>query len=361
MGTVAVGKGFTLELECIGVALKRENTHIWCSSPILGPDGKVHLYVAQWERPTNNRFGGITTDNRGTGWIESSEIAHYVSDGPEGPFEFVRIAVPDRDGEFNAPHNPTIKHIDGLYVLMFIVNSGDNSSQRIMMYVADDLSDNWRPAKGAEPDGTILRKSDDPRIWDHSAMLGNSNPCLIKHDGKYMLYFKAVIPVGEGKGYQGMGRTWTYGVALADALEGPYVKEPERITQTDHPIEDAFVFVYDGRVWMFSRDMNEVRGGGGLLWVSDDGMEFDYDKAILGFHHLDHYIGKEEAAKLVPYRGTSEGHLERPQVLFIDGKPTHLYLASGLGFPAPFGSASYVFKMSLEPQRTTLGNFKEGH
>jgi hypothetical protein len=337
-----------LQLECLGVAAKRENSHVWGSSPIMDPDGKVHIYAAQWKRPGKGGFGGKTKDGEKTGWTSSSQIAHYVGDKPEGPFEFVRIAVPDKDGEFNAPHNPTIKYIDGKYVLLFIVNSGGPDSQRIMMYVADDLNDHWRPAAGAEPDGTLLRKSTDTNIWDHTAMLGNANPCLIKHDGKYKLYFKAVIPVldtFESKGRL-KDRTWTYGVALSNTLEGPYIKEPERITETYHPVEDACVFTHENRVWMLTRDMNEVRGGGGLLWVSDDGMEFDYEKAVLGFHHLDHYIGKEEAAKLKNYRGSKEGHLERPQVLFIDGKPAYLYMATGLGLPEPYGSCSYVFKMT---------------
>ena len=345
-----------LKLKCAGVALKRENMHVWCTSPIVGPDGKVHLYVSQWERPVTDAFDGKTAAGKNTGWTSTSHIAHYVGDSPEGPFEFVRIVVPDKDGDFNAPHNPTINFIDGKYVLLFIVNSGGPATQRILMWVADDLNDNWRPAKGAEPDGTVLRKSTSPEFWDHKSFYGNDNPSLIKHDGKYKLYFKGVIPVPKGvKSYENMGRTWTYGVALSDELEGPYIKKPKRVTETWHPLEDACVFEHGGRVLMLSRDMNEVRGGCGLLWVSDDGMSFDYEKTYLGFHHLDHYIGKGEAAKLMNYRGSAQGHLERPQVLFIDGKPQYLYMATGLGFPAPYGSCSYVFKMSLDEAITAPG------
>ncbi len=338
----------TLELEYVGLAVKREETHVWGSSPVIGPDGKVHLYVAQWPRPVGDRFGGKTRDGKVTGWTSSSEIAHYVGDRPEGPFTFLRLAVPDQGGLLNAPHNPTIQHIDGKSVLSCIVNTdGTSATQRILMFVADDLNDQWRPVAGAEADGTILRKSEDPSFWDHQANRGVSNPSLIKHQGKYLLYFKAVIPLPEG--VQGepwqKGHTWTYGVAIADKLEGPYRKQPGRITDTYAPIEDACLFSYNDRVWMLSRDMNGKMGGGGLLWVSEDGMRFDEAKAQLGFHHLDHYIGKERAAAMKVYRGVPEGHLERPQVLFVDGKPAYLYLASGLGFPAPYGSASHVFRM----------------
>jgi hypothetical protein len=71
-------------------------------------------------------------------------------------------------------------------------------------------------------------------------------------------------------------------------------------------------------------------------------------KTNIGFHHLDHYIGEEEAAKGIAYRGTNHGHLERPQVLFIDDKPAYLYAATGLGLPKPYGSCSYVFRMRFK-------------
>ena len=339
------------ELEYASLALKRENTHIWGTSPVIGPDGRIHLYVAQWERPEDGGFGGNTADGRETSWHQTSEIAHYVGDSPEGPFEFVRMAVPHQGGTFCSPHNPSISFVDGTYVLLFIVNEGSLETQRILMYVSDGLEDDWRPAEGAEADGTILRKSTDPGIWDHEAMLGNSNPSLIKHHGTYMIYFKGIIPVPEAyRKHPKHSRTWTYGVALSDTLEGPYTKHPERVTKTYDPIEDACVFSYDDRIWMFTRDMREVRGGGGLLWVSDDGMEFDFDDAVLGFHHLDHYIGKEETAKMTSYRLSQDGHLERPQMLFRDGKPAYLYMASGLGYPAPYGSASHVFRIRRQEQ-----------
>ena len=350
----AIGGEPTIELEYRGVAVKTKDTHVWGTSPIIGPDGKVHLYVAQWQRPVDNKFSGNTKDGERSTWYISSQIAHYVGDSPEGPFTFLRMAVPDQDGNFNAPHNPTIKYIDGKYVLLFIVNNGGAGGQRIIMYTADDLSDNWQPAKEAEPDGTILRKSTDSGVWDHVAMLGNSNPTLVKHNGTYMLYFKGVIPVprankrADGK----IKRTWAYGVALSNQLEGPYTKQPNRLIDSYDPMEDAYAFSYKDRVWMFFRDMAGKKGGGGMVLNSKDGIKFDYDDATVGFHHLAHYIGNEELAKRFVYRGPKHGHLERPQVLFVDGKPAYLYAASGMGFPEAYGCCSYVFKMTFETQGT---------
>jgi hypothetical protein len=342
------------KVEHIGIAVKRTDMHVWGSSAIMGPDGKVHIYASQWPRPAKNALGGITAKGVKTSWQTSSQIAHYIGDSPVGPFEFVRIAVADKDGNngvYNSPCNSTIKYIDGKYVLLFIVNDGWVTSQRIVMLVADDLNDKWRPAAGAEPDGTVLRQSKDPAFWDYKAIYGNANPTFIKHDGKYKLYFKAVIPVQDGeKGYKyRRSHTWTYGVALSDSLGGPYIKEKQRCTDVDTPIEDAHVFVHDHRVWMYCRDMNSRQGGEGMLWVSEDGLKFDYKDSFFGYDYLEGFIGKEGTSKLIRYRGGKEGWLERPQVLLIDGKPEYLYLVSALGLPTPYGSTSRVFKMTFNP------------
>ncbi|WP_146401307.1 hypothetical protein [Planctomycetes bacterium CA13] len=61
---------------------------------------------------------------------------------------------------FNSPHNPSTKEIDGKFVLCFIVNeNNDLKTQRIVMFVADDLNDDWKPCDGAETDGTVLYRA----------------------------------------------------------------------------------------------------------------------------------------------------------------------------------------------------------
>ena len=92
----------SFKFEYIGKAVQKKNTHVWGSSPVIGRDGKVHLYVAEWPMPEDQ-------SEKFSGWYKHSHIAHYVGDSPEGPFKFVGIAVNDRDNDFNSPHNPTIQ------------------------------------------------------------------------------------------------------------------------------------------------------------------------------------------------------------------------------------------------------------
>lgn len=323
------------EYEYVGPAVQTKGMHVWGSSPVIGPDGKVHLYVARWSTATEKNFNG---------WYKDCEIAHYVGDKPEGPFEFVRVAVADQDEKFNSPHNPSIKKIDGKYVLCFIVNeNNDLKTQRIIMYVADDLNDDWKPAAGAESDGTMLRKSLDPKGWNHTARLGVSNPSLIKHNGKYMLYCKSVVfPTPDAK-----KRKYVYGVAVADKLEGPYKYHSKPVTPGHMTLEDAYAFSMDGSVYMLSRDFGASKGssGGGLLWKSKDGLTFNGKDTTRAYEDLAHYVGKESLKKGTAYRGKIDGHLERAQVLTIDDQPAYLYLATGVNTTPGHGSRSHVFRM----------------
>ena len=325
-----------MKFEYIGDAAQQKGMHVWGSSPIKGEDSKIHLYAAQWPTVTQPDFNG---------WYKDCEIGHYVSDKPEGPFEYVGVAVKDKDGLFNSPHNPTISNIDGQYQLCFIVNeNSDLKTQRIIMYVADDLNDTWRPAKGGEPDGTILRQTKDSTVWNYTARLGVSNPSLIKYNGKYLLYHKSVVRK-EPEGY-----VFSYGVVVANAVEGPYIHQPTRVTEEKMPLEDAYAFTMKDSVYMISRDFRASLGnsGGGLLWKSGDGFSFPAEKTERAYEDLQHYVGEAYLKDAVSYRGKKDGHLERAQILFIDGKPAYLYLATGVQTKQGYGSSSHVFKISFE-------------
>jgi len=79
------GSELDVAYEHIGVAVQQKGTHVWGTSPVIGKDGKVHLFVAQWPMPENRKKEGFK------GYFKTSEIAQYVGDSPEGPFEFVRM------------------------------------------------------------------------------------------------------------------------------------------------------------------------------------------------------------------------------------------------------------------------------
>ncbi|MEN8126713.1 MAG: endonuclease/exonuclease/phosphatase family protein, partial [Planctomycetota bacterium] len=277
---------FADRLEYVGIAVRDKGWDIWGSSPILGDDGKTHIFAARW--PTEVPF------NRG--WRHDSQIAHYVADSPEGPFEFSDIALKgtgedtwDRYG----PHNPLIKKIDGKYVLLHIANAmgadkgnaAHTRSQRIGMAISDLLHGPW---KKAGKDGLILSPSDDPKHWTYRAGNGVNNPAFLHHpDGRFFLYYKS--------------NKARMGLTIADKLEGPYIHQPNPVTDNKTTIEDGYAFMMDDDICLLTTDNHDIiKRGGGLLWRSKDGITFDPEPTA-GFGRMRDHIPAEYWTKPKKY------------------------------------------------------------
>ena len=323
---VISAEDFAGSLKYIGIAVKKRDTHVWGTAPVIDRDtGKVHLFVAEWDA-REMPFADA--------WWHIARIAHHVGDSPEGPFRFVDYVVKDVGGTFNSPCNPMVSFIDGKYVLVFIVNEhNDKTKQHIVMYIADSPNGPWRPARG-EADGTVLRTPTDPAYWSYKSVRGVTNPSLLKYGDKYHLYYKSVEPAGPDGNAKGPYR---YGVAIADAREGPYVHRKKPVTDMSIELEDGYFFTQaDGKVYMVSRDYRGKLGshGGGLIWVSDDGLFFPANSVKTAHQSLSNYTKK-----------SGGGTLERAQILKIDGQPAYLYLCSRSNVSGERGSCSYVFEI----------------
>lgn len=322
---------FADQWEFVGVAVEEPGYTIWGSSPILDEDGKTHLFVARWP--------GNTVE---PGWRTHSEIAHYVSDSPEGPFVFSEIAVKGDieglgiksmdDQKAFAPHNPAIHKVGGQYALFYIMNDGIEkhpSNQYICLSVSESLYGPW---KKVGEDGVILKPSENENYWTHNASNGVNNPAFLQHpNGGFFLYFKS--------------EKAKMGLAVAEKLEGPYVQLPFPVSANDRNIEDGYAFIYDGNFALLTTDNHGIlEEGGGLLWKSKDKIHFDsYEK---GFHRINDYTSVDMNQVAVHYGSKNRPYakFERPQVLLIDGKPKYLYVAGGTHiYGGPF-TVSYVLK-----------------
>lgn len=317
--------GFCRSLEYVGVAVQEPGYHVWCTSPILGEDGKVHLFVARWP---------VKPHSFDEGWRHDSEIAHYVGERAEGPFRFRDIALQgsgtntwDRFGM----HNPLIVRVDGRYALFYIANpvgitkgiGAHPGTQRIGLALSDSLDGPWKKV-GA--DGKVLDPSPDPKHWTYGAQV--VNPAFLKFNGRYLLYFK-------GKGAN-------MGVAIADKLEGPYLHQPDKLSANNQRVEDGYAFLLGGKVCLVTTDNAGKFGhGGGLLWTSDDGIHFD-DAPQRGYWPPAHYLPKVDRSLIRGYYGA--GTFQRPQVLVKDGRPAYLYAASGSVLNGGDGTVCYVLR-----------------
>lgn len=311
--------------EFVGVAVEEHGYTIWGSSPIIGPEGKVHLFVARWPAELN-------VD---PGWRSHSEIAHYISDTPEGPFHFVDIALTGTGKETwdkYGVHNPAIHKVGDKYVLLYIGNNNPNrpihpQNQCVGMAVSEGLYGPW---KRIGEDGLILKPPENPEYWNHKAGNGVNNPAFLQHhDGGFFLYFKS--------------EKARMGLAIAENLEGPYVQLPYPITSNDLRIEDGYAFIMDGLFYLLTTD-NEgiIRKGGGILWRSVDGIRFEIQEP--GYYPIEAYLCKEKLKHAKKYYGGNIIKFERPQVLMMNGSPAYLYAPSGYHIFGGESTASYVLK-----------------
>lgn len=328
---------FADQWEFIGTAVEEPGYTIWGTSPIVGEDGKVHLFVARW--PCELKVD--------PGWRTHSEIAHYVGDSPEGPFRFVKVVGQGKGtGHWNAAgfHNPSIKKIDDTYVLLYIANDGTpmhGPNQRIGMMISESINGPWREIPNdKEP---LLSPPANSTEWCYNSGCGVNNPTLLKHtDGRYFLYFKSMSgPRPEGK--------IKMGLAIADKLEGPYIIQSKPITTNDRIIEDGYAFMYNGKFALLTTDNHGmIEPGGGILWTSVDGMYYTaYEK---GFHRINHYtpIDMDQVAVHYGPQNREYAKFERPQVLLKNNRPAYLYGSSGTNIYGGDCTVSYVLKFKGE-------------
>ena len=325
---------FAKSLEFRGIAVKDDNWQIWGCSPILGPEGKTHLFVARWPEETGHE-----------GWYTHSQIAHYVGDTSQGPFKFSDIVLEgtgrDTWDKF-APHNPAIHKVGDTYALFYIANTGTKqrpSNQKIGLATSKSLYGPW---KKVGKDGLILSPPTDSTFYNYGTTNGVNNPAFLQHpDGRFFLYFKS-NDMRKKDHWKPM-----MGLAIADKLEGPYKQLPNSITQNNSVIEDGYAFNYGNKICLVTTDNHGmIENGGGLIWESQDGISFANPKQA--FKRLAHYFGGTLPEKSHQTKGDRGSKFERPQILMIDGKPSWLYAPSGTNTDGGKGSAGYVLKIKEE-------------
>ncbi len=318
---------FQKKLRPIGRMLELEGYYVWCNSPIVGDDGKIHVFFSRW-----NAKKGMG------GWINGSEIAHAVADSPEGPFKVLDTILAPRPGFFDATtcHNPLIKKVDGIYCLFFMGNSnGKTNTKRIGLATAPSIYGPWK-----RPDKPLL-EAGEAGAWDDHC---TTNPAFLKHpNGQYWLYYKSwntheyETATTEIKGNR------KYGLAISDKLEGPYIK------YSSNPIidfskkcdncqfEDAFIWMDKKGFNIIARDMGFFNNTDGIIMESKKGIHWDEPK--IAYYGADKYIQQPPAPSYLK----KYGRFERPQILFMDGKPAYLFTTSQGG--KYMTSSPFIFKI----------------
>jgi hypothetical protein len=73
----------------VGGGFRDPGYWVWCGTVVKGGDGKYHHFASRWPR-------GLPF---GPHWLTNSEVVHSVSTTPEGPYQFVGVALPPRGAQ----------------------------------------------------------------------------------------------------------------------------------------------------------------------------------------------------------------------------------------------------------------------
>jgi len=206
------------------------NYYCWGMSVIKWTDGKYHGYYARWPKKTGQ-----------PGWMTHCEIAHAVSDKPEGPFKTVGVAVKSRNANgwdiVNA-HNPNVCVENGKIHIYYISNKlrDDFKITKQHPFPTDEWMKKNRlnivrnrqcvgVATAENPNGPFIRAKQ-PVVAPDGKHFKNIavNPAVTYQNGKFIMIVK-----GDDVHKKGWFRIQLVG--HSDKAEGPF-------TFQDKPIYD---------------------------------------------------------------------------------------------------------------------------
>lgn len=330
-----------------GGGFSMEGYWIWCGSVVRGEDGRFHMFASRWPKSFPMH----------PGWLVESEIVRAVADTPEGPYEFQEIVLPARGAEYwdgRCTHNPHIVKFRDQYLLYYMgtthpfmdLNRNDpltlsnpevivaRSNKRIGLATSASITGPW-----TRLNAPILDVR--PGKFD-SYLVSNPAPC-VNEDGSVLLIYKSRRYDGYRYSDMFLGAAW------ADQAAGPY--RPMSDEPIFHPseahLEDPFIWRTGEGYRMIAKDMDGRIGGevhGGIAATSKDGLHWEFANEA-----------KAYSRQVVWDDGktTMMGNFERPFLLFQDGKPTHLFVATADGEGEFSGINTWNMVIPLQTEEET--------
>jgi len=289
---------------------------VWCGSSIKGDDGKYHLFASRWSNSTG--FSPY--------WLTNSEIVHAVSERAEGPYKFSEVALPPRGAEFwdgQMTHNPAIRKFGDTYLLYYTGTTyqgarpgaanpvGETDALKLEAHRGERIG----LATSKSPYGPWKRLSKPildvvPNSWEQY-LVSNAAPVVLKN-GSVMLYYKGVEKL----------RVHAIGLATADCPTCEYRRVSDKPLNMGIGAEDPFIWQEDGKFKALMLDHERRYSPDKEIFyaVSDDGLKWRVPLNSIAV-----------SRKVLFADGTTKkmNSTERPHVLIENGKPTHVFFATG--------------------------------
>ena len=303
-----------------------EDYWIWDPSVIKGEDEKYHMFASRWSKKYG--FGN---------WVTNSEIIRAVSETPEGPYEFAEVVLPSRGKQFFdgcTTHNPRIIKTSGYYVLYYMGTTYDSPppayeenvwsnglahkawmNKRIGMAYSKSIKGPW-----IRSDIPILTPR--PGKWDAS-ITSNPSPVALPNGNIYLVYKSSPVNYNP---------PLLLGAAMSEKFQGSYNRLSENPIFSFHSLKNKANDVEDPFVWwngkFYELIMKDRFGhicgeeGGGIHAFSKDGINWKLSSPVKAY---------SKKVKWDDGTETIQANFERPFLLLENGKPTHLFAATGSG------------------------------
>ena len=289
---------------------------VWCGSVIKGDDGKYHMFASRWSNSTG--FGPY--------WLTNSEIVHAVSDTPEGPYQFSDVALPPRGSQFwdgQMTHNPAIRKYKDTYLLYYTgtTYNGERPSATNKITEESPLKleahrqERIGLATSKSPYGPWKRLDKPildvvPNSWEQY-LVSNAAPVVLK-DGRVMLYYKGVEKL----------RVHAIGLAIADCPTCEYKRVSDKPLNMGIGAEDPFIWQENGKFKALMLDHERRYSPDKEIFyaVSDDGLKWRVPR---------NSIAVSRNVLWADGKTRKMNNAERPHVLIENGKPTHVFFATG--------------------------------
>lgn len=321
-----------------------EGYWIWCGSVTKGEEGKYHMFASRWLK----RFP------MHPGWLLESEIVRAVADRPEGPYRYQETVLGKRGAQYwdgRMAHNPHITRQGKKWVLYYVgsthpfedVKAGEKienddprvivarSNKRIGIAVADRITGPWK--RFPEPVMSVRPDADD------NFLVSNPAPC-VEENGSVLLMYKyrsyKALP------YEGLLHgPMKLNIARAEKYDGAYLRADKgSLFLEDAVLEDPFIWKEDGKYRMIAKDMNGNVCGeqyGGVSGWSEDGEQWTLEH---GYCAYSRNILWDDGRK------RRMGNLDRPFILFEDGRPRCIFFAVSDGTDS-FMDAGNTWNMAV--------------
>lgn len=301
----------------------------WDGSIIQGEDGRWHMFASRWPKKYPMH----------PGWLFLSEIVRASAATPEGPYAFEEVVLERRDPCYFdgcMTHNPSIRKCGDLYLLFYIgVSYGVEFPEDPADAPREDIhtTDRWcrevwlRKRAGMAWSRSVFgpwNRFDEPILkprpgkWDRGTT-SNPSPFVMPDGSIYLAYKSSYSPRGTGLA------PFNVGIARAESWDSPFERISDKpalkLSHPDSFIEDPFLWHAEGRFHLLVKDLTGHECGTrgvGLYASSKDAIHWEWGDPKVAYTRDMKWQDGEETI----------GQVERPQLVFQEGRMTHFTAAS---------------------------------